>query len=64
MDGACSAHGGYQKAYKITVGFLMGRDHSKDLDGKIILNSILGWEGVDWTHLAQDRDRWRALLTR
>jgi len=20
------------------------------------------WEGVDWIHLAQDRDRWRALL--
>jgi hypothetical protein len=21
----------------------------------------VGWEGVDWIHLAQDRDRWRAL---
>jgi hypothetical protein len=19
----------------------------------------IGWEGVDWIHLAQDRDRWR-----
>jgi hypothetical protein len=24
------------------------------------LNAI-GWEGVDWIHLAQDSDRWRAL---
>jgi hypothetical protein len=22
----------------------------------------IGWEGVDWIHLAQDRDQWRALL--
>jgi len=21
-----------------------------------------GWEGVDWIHLAQDEDRWRALV--
>jgi hypothetical protein len=20
------------------------------------------WEGVDWTHLAQDRDQWQALV--
>jgi hypothetical protein len=22
----------------------------------------LGWGGVDWIHLAQDRDQWRALV--
>jgi hypothetical protein len=22
----------------------------------------IGWEGVDWMHLAQDRDQWRALM--
>jgi len=21
-----------------------------------------GWKGVDWMHLAQDRDKWRALV--
>jgi hypothetical protein len=21
-----------------------------------------GWEGMDWIHLAQDRDPWRALV--
>jgi hypothetical protein len=22
----------------------------------------IGWEGVDWMHLAQDRDQWRAAV--
>jgi hypothetical protein len=22
----------------------------------------IGWEGVDWIHLAQDRDEWRTLV--
>jgi hypothetical protein len=22
----------------------------------------IGWEGVDWIRLAQDRDRWRAVV--
>jgi hypothetical protein len=22
----------------------------------------IGWEGVDWMHLAQDRDHWRPLV--
>jgi hypothetical protein len=22
----------------------------------------IGWEGVDWIYVAQDRDRWRALV--
>jgi hypothetical protein len=24
----------------------------------------VGWDGVDWIGLAQDRDRWRALVNR
>jgi hypothetical protein len=23
----------------------------------------IGWGGLDWIHLAQDRDRWRALVS-
>ena len=36
-----------------------------DVDGRIILRWIFRkWEGVvDWMQLAQDRDRWRALVT-
>jgi len=22
----------------------------------------IGWEGVDWMHLVQDRDQWQALV--
>jgi hypothetical protein len=29
---------------------------------KIDLGEI-GWDGVDWVDLAQDRDQWRALVT-
>jgi hypothetical protein len=43
-----------------------GRDHSEDLgiDRKIIRMDLreIGWEGVDWIHLAQDRDQWQALV--
>jgi hypothetical protein len=23
----------------------------------------IGWEGVDWMHMAQNRDQWQALVT-
>jgi hypothetical protein len=46
---------------------LQGKDHLEDqtVDGK--LNIIMdlremGWEGVDWMHLAQDRAQWQALV--
>jgi hypothetical protein len=35
------------------------RDHWEDLDvGGMDLREI-GWGGMDWIHLAQDRDQWR-----
>jgi hypothetical protein len=43
-----------------------GRDHSEDLDvvGRIICIGMdlreVGWEVVDWIHMARDRDQWRA----
>jgi len=48
-------------------GNLRERDHLGDLgvDGRIILGQIfrkLDVGGMDWIELAQDRDRWRALV--
>ena len=52
------------------IGFWWGnlreRDHFKDpgVDLRIILRWILRkWdEGMEWIDVAQDRDRWRALV--
>jgi hypothetical protein len=49
------------------VGDLRERDHLEDpdVDGVIILRWIFRtWNGGDmnWTYLAQDRERWRALV--
>jgi hypothetical protein len=42
------------------------RDHLEDagVDGRIILRRIvMKWDGgIDWIDLAQDRDKWRALV--
>jgi hypothetical protein len=47
-------------------GDLSEGDHLEDLgvDGKIIKMGLqeLGWRGKDWIDLAQDSDRWRALV--
>jgi hypothetical protein len=55
-----------RNVYKILVGKSERKKLMEDLgvDGWIILKWILGkrvW-GVDWTYLAQDRDRWRAAV--
>jgi hypothetical protein len=45
---------------------LNGKYHEESLviDGRKIFIRILreiGWEDMDWIHMAQDEDRWRAL---
>jgi hypothetical protein len=43
---------------------LEGSYHSEDLviDVRIILQFILGWDVVDWMHLAQDGNQSRAVV--
>jgi hypothetical protein len=52
--------------YRILVGRLREGDHLGDpgVDGRIILKWLFKkWDGgMDWIELAQDRDRWRALV--
>jgi hypothetical protein len=67
MDGTCSAHGSDEKCEKILVQKpggkrTLGRRRRIWEDNiKMDLREI-GFGGVDWIHLAQDRDRWRALV--
>jgi hypothetical protein len=64
MGSACSTK---RKAYKILVGKPegkrpLGRPRHGWVDNiKMDLREI-GWDGVDWIDLAQDRDQWRALV--
>jgi hypothetical protein len=64
---ACSTNGEKRNAYRILVGKPEGkralgrRSRSWVENIKIDLREI-GWEGMDWIHLAQDRDQWRALV--
>jgi hypothetical protein len=56
-----------RNAYRILVGQPegrrpLGRPRRRWVDNiKMDLGEI-GWDGRDWTELAQDRDQWRALV--
>jgi hypothetical protein len=56
-----------RNAYRILVGKPDGkrqleRPRSRWVDNiKLDLREI-GWDGVDWIDMAQDRDQWRALV--
>jgi len=68
MGGACSMYGGREEENTgLGWGELREGGYLEDpsIDGKIILRSIFRkWErgGMDWIDLAQDRDRWRAVV--
>jgi hypothetical protein len=68
MGRACSTNGEKRNAYTILVGKPEGKSplgrprHMCVDDIKIDLREI-GWDGVDWIYLVQDRDQWRALVS-
>jgi hypothetical protein len=66
MDGACSTNGEMRNAYRILVGEPegkrpLGRSRRRWEDIRMDLREI-GWGGMDWIDLAQDRDKWRTLV--
>jgi hypothetical protein len=40
----------------------LGRPRHRWVDKNKIDHREIGWGGIDWIGLAQDRDQWRALL--
>jgi hypothetical protein len=57
---------GEKNAYRLFVGNPerrrpIGRPRRRWVDIRMGLGEV-GWDGVDWIGLAQDRNRWRALV--
>jgi hypothetical protein len=67
MGRVCSTNVENRKAYRILVGKPdgkrpLGRPRRRWVDNiKMDLREI-GWDGMGWIDLAQDRDQWRALV--
>jgi hypothetical protein len=59
--------GGERKVYKVLLGKLKGKrplrrpKHRWENGINMNLRQI-GWEGMEWIHLAQDRDLWQAVV--
>jgi hypothetical protein len=67
MSGACSTNGEKRNAYKLLVGNPegkrpLGRPKHRWVNNIRMDLVEVGWGNVDWIGLAQDRDRWRALV--
>jgi hypothetical protein len=67
MGGACRTNGGQENAYRLLVGKPEGRRPQgrprRRWSDNIRIDLVgTGWGDVDWIGLAQDRDRWRALV--
>jgi hypothetical protein len=67
MGRACSRNGEKRNAYRILVGKPegnepLGRHRRRWVDIIKMVLGEMGWDGMDWINLAQDRDQWRALV--
>jgi hypothetical protein len=67
MGRACSTNEEKRNAYRILVGKPngkrpVGRPRHRRRDNIKINPREIGWGGMDWIYLAQDRDQWRALV--
>jgi hypothetical protein len=67
MGRARSTNGEKRNAYKILVGYPegrrpLGRPTRRWVNNiKMVLREV-GWDDMDWIDLAQDRDKWKALV--
>jgi hypothetical protein len=67
MGGTCSTHERDEKLIQTLIGKPEGKiphgrpRHKWEANIRTDLREI-GWEGVDWMHLAQDRDQWQAVV--
>jgi hypothetical protein len=67
MGRACSTNGENRNAYRILVGKPernrpLGRPRGRWVNNIEMDVREIGWDGMDWMDLAQDRDRWRDLV--
>ena len=67
MDWACGVYGERRGVYRVLVGKPegkrpLGRPRRRWEDNIKMGLQEVGCGGMDWIELAQDRDRWRALV--
>jgi hypothetical protein len=67
MGGPCSTDGEKRNEYRLLVGKPegkrpLGRPRRRWVDNIRMDPGEVGWDDVDWIDLAQDRNRWRALV--
>jgi hypothetical protein len=67
MGGACSTNLGKRNEYIILVGKPegrrpLGRPRCRWVDNIKMDRREIGWDGVDWIDMAQDRDYWTAFV--
>jgi hypothetical protein len=67
MGATCSTYGEKRNVYRLLVGKPdgkrpLGRPRRRSVDNIRIDLGEVGWRDVDWIDLAQDRNRWRALV--
>jgi hypothetical protein len=67
MGRACSTNREKKNAYRMLVGKPegkrpLGRQKCTWVDNIRTDLGEIGWDGVDWVDVAQDRDQWRACV--